>query len=771
MNKIDKIYGNIIKWNMAPDEIMTSTNKIINKSKMISDEMANMKTNNTNEINKFLSLLSNDLNEFNIFHTLCGFLQYVSPNEKVRKASCMADLLLSKYVNDFNFREDIYTKLTSIKNFVLNKDDIQFIDKLILNFQRNGIDLDNNKRELLLKINHEISKLENAILKCINDNENNYIKLNVNEVKGIPLNILAAYEKTSDQIDTFKIQFNRVNYNLFMKYIDNANIRKLIESTYSTKYNDMLDHLSKLIVLRDKHAKILSYNCHSDFKSHTQMTKNSENIKNFLAELLHKLDFRYKRELDTLFKIMSKNDNNSSQINSWDVQYYITKWKQEYGVNENNLKEYFEVNNTISEILSIYEKMFSVKFTKSNIKGLWYDQIDTYTIMNAKNEIVGYLHMDLYSRNGKYKQTRCYCLQPATLKQLPIISLVASFQQNLLNFQEVISLFHEIGHVMHHVMGKTKYSIFSGVNVATDFVETPAQLLDLLCWEKHIIKQISKHYKTGEKLQDALISKIIKLKNLDIGLYYKRHILIALFDQVIYSSDTFINTCENILKSNDANQLNLCMNSLYTELHNEIMISNDRNQKYKINLNDNVGLPIEWINSLYGSDSQYYSSIWSRVLSSDMYIEKLKGKQINSDIGLQLTNKILMYGGTKPAYDMICDYIERKPAIDGFISMHDLDTDMEYSFFLNTDQIKQQQLLSSQKPPHTQPLTNAHIIQSIHKEQEVQKKKPKYNHDDYIDSVSNKFSEINESSLNIDDFEHQTEDMNYLKDKFKNYKI
>lgn len=777
MNKTNKSIKTQTKWNMTPDEIINNANKIVKKSQNTYDILSKI-TINDNEIHKFILMMSDDLNEFNIFHSMCGFLQYVSPNEKIRKAGYLADLILSKYINESNTREDIYGKLILIKNMhtqkhILNDIDSKFIEKIILNFQRHGILLVNDNKQLLLKINHEISKLENSIIKFISESEYDNINLTVNELDGVPLNIINTYNKISSNPDIFEIQFNKINYGIFMKYINDGNTRKTIESFYSKKYNNIFDHLSKLLVLRDKRAKILSYNCHSDFKSHIQMTKNSDNIKKFLTELLYKLDFRYKRELDTIIKIANKYDN-GSKINSWDIQYYITKWKQEYGINENTLKEYFELNNTLSEIFKIYEKIFNIKFVKSNSSQLWSNNIDTYFVMD-NGETVGHFYLDLYCRNGKYKQTRCFGLQPATLNQLPIVTLIASFQQNnnnivLLNFQDVISLFHETTHVIHHIFGKTKHSIFSGLNVEIDFVETPAQMLDLLCWEKNIIKQLSKHYETGKQLQDDLINKLIKLKNLDIGIYYKRHILVALFDQIIYSSEKFIETCENILEAGNSNQLIPLMNNLYNQLHEEIMGSIDNNSKYKINLNNDIGLPIEWISTLYGTDSQYYCSIWSRVLSSDMYNEKIKDKLINSDIGSQFKKCVLTHGGTKSAYDMICDYMNRKPAIDGFIAMHDLDVDMEYSFFLNTDQIKD-----------TSHNINTNKIQEIHKpkpynQRETQnKQKQKYN--DYIDSVSNKFSEINESSINMDDFEHQTEDMRDIRDahnvnnKFKKYDI
>ena len=213
--------------------------------------------------------------------------------------------------------------------------------------------------------------------------------------------------------------------------------------------------------------------------------------------------------------------------------------------------------------------------------------------------------------------------------------------------------------------------------------------------------------------------------------------MISLFDQIIYSSDEFINSCEKILNNNsDDNQLISLLFNINQKMYNEIMANND---KYKINLNQDVILPTDWIHSLH-NDSQYYSSIWSRVLSSDMYNEKIKNKTLDKQIGLELKESILKHGGTKPAYDMVCDYMKRKPAIDGFITMHDLDTEVEYSFFLTTEQIKtplQQKIINNTN--NTKPI--------------VQNNKTNKTNNSSDDEFTNRFSEINESSVNFDEYQ------------------
>ena len=278
-----------INWNINSNEIIDSASNIIKKSKENNDNLLKINITDQKSAAKFINILSDDMTEIQIFQSVCGFFQYVNPDPEIRKASLIADLNLINHTHNLNLNKDIYKQLLKIRKFVDNDLDSKYVDRLIKNYVRNGIELNDSKHELLLKIRHEISKLENAISNHFNNISNQTINLNINEIKGIPKSILNEFEKKDD---TVSVILNKTNYNLLMKYVKDSNKRKLIESTYCQHFIPITDHLSKIIVLRDKQAKILGYDSHSDYKAEIQMTKKSENIKNFLIELLDKINSR-----------------------------------------------------------------------------------------------------------------------------------------------------------------------------------------------------------------------------------------------------------------------------------------------------------------------------------------------------------------------------------------------------------------------------------------------------------------------------------------------
>jgi metallopeptidase MepB len=681
----------MINWNINKKDIIDDTMEMIKKSKNNIDNLIKNPLKNKNDVLNFLDVLSSDINEFSNFHSVYAFLQFI--NIDLREASQKSDEALVEYCNIQNANVDFYNKIilfykNAKKYNILDEQDVKLISRLIKNYGINGIEKNKN----ILTINQEIKKLENNIATFVGDSENKTMQLSIENLGGLPdqfINNLPIIVKSPLR---YGIKLTKTNFELCMKYIDDHNIRKKIENEYSNKFLPIINDIIKLLVLRNKKANILGFKSYADFKTSSQMTKRSDNVKEFLNDLLQKLDYRYYKEFETLLRL-KKNDlpDEANIINSWDLLYYLNKWKNSYGIDEYYIQEFFEINNTLKRIMDIYQEIFSVQFKFINTT-VWDPSVKTFEIYSSDNKIIGYLHIDLLSRNNKVRGIRTYCLRQACSGVIPVIALIGSFdplhnkktENVLLHYQEVISLFHEFGHVFHNIFGTTKYTVFSGTNVEIDFVEVPAFTLDLLCWNnENILKRLSCHYKTKLPLPESIIKKIIKIKNLDIGIYYKKHILLSQYDQLIHSNDKLIKLYENIVKAEfniDIDPKKIFV-EFYKKLSDSIMTyEGSYDKKYKINLNNGIIFPVEIIDIVCSCDGIYYSHVWSKVLSCELYY--FDKNIFNIGGGENLKNKILIYGGLKNAYDLIKNYINKKPSIDGFIKMYCLeDNDEEFSFY------------------------------------------------------------------------------------------
>lgn len=695
-----------IHWNMDSKDIANETIKLINKSINVNKCFLKDKLENKDDFYNSLCRLSNDMNEFSNFHSMCNFLQYVSPDKKIRKFCHLADIKLTNYTEKLNSNENLFRKIVDLFNFgnkndILDDDDRKFFDLVINGYKKNGVNLKDNEKILLLKIKEEISKIEKTLIMNF-EKDNEVVNLTSDEILGLPKNIINLFPIISQNPIKYGIIMTKSNYIMCMKYIENDTVRKNLEFIYNTKLINYLDDILRLFILRHKQALILGYNNYSELKIEGQITNSSEDVKKFLNDLLKRINSHFEKELETIKKF-KKNDLDiptyeQVNINSWDIYYYITKWKKQYGLNEKNIREYFPIRHVLTSTMKIYQKLFNVKFIyiKDNIT--WNKDVFLYAVHNMNNNyVIGYFYLDLYKRNGKSNQMRCFSLQSTSYDmvgkhyRLPISALVASFDKPtknnfvLLSHNEVVNFFHEFAHIMHQMFGKTKYNLTSGSNTQEDFIEIPAQVLENLCWDKQILKILSCHYKYKIPLNDETINKLIKIRNLNIGITYKKYIFLSVYDQLVHSSDQFLKSAEEILNIENENvrykNITDVITNFYQKLYHRIMNSN---MEISINSNEGIFMPFSWINIICGN-ALYYSNILSKINSADIYLEKFHKKNLVYAVS-EFKEKILSKGGLV-SKQIIKNYLERDVNINNFFKLHNLTIENNLSFFLNTDQI------------------------------------------------------------------------------------
>lgn len=699
-----------MSWDISPDQLLENTNLLINNSMRNNQFLLDLTLSSSDNLRQFLSVLSDDLTEYTSFHSMCSFLQFVSPDALIRKNSSLADSLLTNYIAELNMRSDIYNKIVLFRSIINKSDlfepiDIQFVDKIIKGYQYNGITLDHQHKLLLLRVKREISKIEHLILKASFNDDNKLFSFDLKQLSGLPSSFLKKLPITSYHPLKYGIALNTPNYTVCMRYIHDPDIRKHIEFLYSTKCIDSLDDLVRLFVLRDKHAKLLSFDNHSNYRSAHLMAQNSDHINSFLTNLLSKLDLRFHKEILTLLRLKQNDFKHRSLpfdncLNNWDISYYITLWKKEYGLDDTFVKQYFPVEHVIHSTLALYQHLFNLKFVPNNKSSLWHHDVKFFSVFNSSNSLIGHFYADLFARPNKYNQTRCFNLQPncsypllSNRSQLPIAAIVSSFKpKSLLSHNEVVSFFQKFEHIIHCLSGSSKYCLFSSSLVESDFIDTPAFTLSHLCWDHHILSQLSSHHLSKQPLPSHVIDKMIHIRNLNIGIHFKKHIMFAIYDQLLHSSPDLLSVANTLLKSsNNHSSIVSIMTNFYKHLHSQILDP--------IVFNDGIFMPMPWINFICSADSMYYGHIWSKTLASDLIFSHFSPpSHSRSDPSAtssfyqhacsRLKSNILDFGCNIPASSLLANFLNHEPSINGFLKLHKLDLEDfsdNFSFFFSTD--------------------------------------------------------------------------------------
>lgn len=651
-------------WDVTADHILSTVNKTIEESKALLDDFA------AQDSPSWESTLKRYL-QFNAVTdsttTPLLFYQNVSPSKDLRDASTKADELLSEYEIDAAMRTDVYKAFSKVFPTLGQssvKDDAESLraaKKIEAKFKRDGLDLDDATREKITALRKRLSNLSIQFSKNMAD-EDGSLEFTAEELDGVPESVLEQLVKSEDGTK-YKMTFKYPDVFPVLKYAKNAEVRKRVFTGFDNRNVNNDDLLAEGVKIRSEVAPLLGYVNHSAFVLDDRMAKKPENVLSFLSDLNTKLKPKAQQDVDVLLKYKEKDYKErgleyDGKLYSWDLRFYANQLLEtEYKIDAQLIANYFPLQNTVDEILALYENVLRLKFYKvaDADKKVWHEDVHQYHVWDASEageptEFLGWFYLDLHPRPNKYGHAANFNLSPGyvdaeTGKRVhPVTALVCNFSKptekkpSLLKHDEVVTLFHEMGHGIHNLVSKTKYSRFHGTSVEWDFVEAPSQMLEYWPWNKAQLKQLSKHYETGETLSDSLIDSLIRTKHVNSGINLTRQVFLASFDLAIH-----------LLKKDEHVDL---VNKWY-ELRTQYCL--DTTGDFKSHAFSAFG------HLMGGYDSGYYGYLWSEVFACDMYYTRFRADPLNSQAGYEYKTKVIGPGGSRDAMDSLKDFLGREP--------------------------------------------------------------------------------------------------------------
>ena len=540
--------------------------------------------------------------------------------------------IVRKYNKQRNKNEKLYRCLKSIiKYYTESSNEYKFINKILRCFEKNGINVNS---EMYDNINSKINLLENVLNSSPNDN---YAKITLtNKELGICSNdnLNTFYNKSSH---VYEIPIIQSTYEYCQKNIMQSETRQKINNILFEHRSDKISKLVYLIICKHMKAKLLNYENYFEYTSTYDMNTILDLLKNIVLNIRGRCDI----ETSVLSQLKKKFEN-KDELDFCDIDFYIHKWKREYGLHMFEISQYFELNETLRTIMAIIEIIFSIKFTKSEtLNGYLHDKYDMETYVITKNgRIVGELTFDLFDRVNKLPQNRVICVNnncmyPFVKKENTQCSMIFSMfltKQNstLLDIENLTSLFNNFGKVIYFISCHSDYNLFGCMYSKQEIVDMFGKFFELIMFEHEMLLRISKHYATGEKLNKAIISKIIQHRKLDFGIIYKYHCLIGLFDLSVHSQSVFVDECKKIMKSTDCeiqkNKITQHMYDVYNKLYSVVYNSGNIN----ISKNDKHFHPILWSHLYNGNENAPYIRILSDIYGHMIYdlYSKVKNKNV-----------------------------------------------------------------------------------------------------------------------------------------------
>ncbi|GLJ30748.1 hypothetical protein SUGI_0609520 [Cryptomeria japonica] len=639
--------------NLTASEILNLADRIMAKSKQIYDSVAAVPPNKVCYSNVIVPLAELEAEQFHLVQS-CVFPRMVSPSKDVREASIEAERRIDAHNLNCSMREDVYrvVKLFAARGEWLDPEARRYVNHLVKDFERRGLNATSSRRTEIEWLKARIKELCNTFV-CNLSEENCYLLFKDSDLVGMPSDFLESLDKTEDGM--LKVNIKPIHTYPILKHCKVGATRKVVASAKGQRCleeNTLI--LEELINLRYKMARLLGYSNYAEYALETQMARTPFKVMEFLEDESRIMSESAVKELQRL-KDLKRQEEGESPFGMEDLQYYMHQAEErEFGINYKELRHYFPVESVTQWLLRTYQDLLGLKFDRVQGAEVWHPDVCLYSVLDSvSNESLGYFYIDLYLRDGKYGHTCVFPLQDGCLlrngtRQLPVAAIIANFSKSeqdnpsFLRFSEVVTYFHEFGHVVHHICSRASFSKFSGLRVENDFVEVPSQMLESLCYESAALKLIGSFCKDIYRpIPDEICIALKRKQKAFYGLKTKEKILMCLFDQIIHTSDK-VDT-----------------KALFEDLYPKVMVG--------IPLLDRTSLATSFLHLVTGNEATCYRYIWSEVFAADMFVSKFEGDILNSSLGMQYRNKVLAPGATKDAFAILHDFLGREPSKEAFM--------------------------------------------------------------------------------------------------------
>ncbi|KAK0244414.1 metallopeptidase MepB [Armillaria nabsnona] len=647
-------------WDHTPEQILSITKDAIEKDRAAMDKVGSLAAKDAD----FKSLpLAEAETAFDTVIEPLSFYQNVSPSKELRDASNDAETIVRDYGVEASMRLDVFNaKKAAEKNIKesgawdkLSSEEQRLVEKMVLEGTRAGLALPDKERAELMDLKKELSKV------CLDFS--GVISFTLEELDGVPSDVISGYTKRSEgSKEVYDVTYKTPDIFPIFKYAKNPTTRQRAQEGHESRLSINVPLLNKALELRRKIASLLGYKTWADYITEVKMVKSADNAQKFLDDLEQKLRPVGLKDKESLLALKKQEHEETGipfdgEFYVWDYRYYDRKFiEKTLDLDDSLVKEYFPVSVVIPTILSIYQNLLGVQFEEIKGGSTWHPDVQQFAVWekNAQDEsdFVGYCYLDLFPRASKYSHAAVWPLLPGYdlpdgSRKYPLAAMVANLAKPtpdkpaIMRHDDVVTFFHEMGHVFHGLLSRTKFSRFHGTSVARDFVEAPSQMLENWCWEPKVLQKMSSHYETGQPLSPELIDKLIKSRYVNVGLFYLRQLFFAKFDIKVHTDQE------------DADYTNL-----WNDLRESISLVK-------------AGKPCPGQGTFGhitgGYDAGYYGYTYSLVFAADMYATVFKADPLDPARGKRYRDKILRAGGGREELDSLKDFLGRAPDNDAFL--------------------------------------------------------------------------------------------------------
>ena len=574
-------------------------------------------------------------------------------NDAARDASNEGLEKLYAYNSNLFLNADLYKVVKAFETSAAAKkipaNHKKFLKESIIAFEKNGMKLDEKQREDLKATNEKLINWGLQFDRNVAQYKDS-VKFTEEQLAGVPENTKAPWKRANGYVVTV----NGPNSTDISRYASNSETRRTMSLAYNNRaYPQNIQALDSLFYYRQELANKLGFKSYADYAVVDKMAASPAKVWAFENDLIAKLTPKVISDLDELKQLKQQTEPNApSAINAWDISYYTKKLlDSKYQLNTDEVRQYFEMNNTLKGMFTVYQKLLGIVIKETKGVPTWFDKVKTFDIYKEGKKI-GLFYLDLFPRPNKYTHFACFPIsqyRKANGKEvLPVSALICNFPESkgsepaLLDHSDVITLFHEFGHLVHSMLGRSDLASQGPFSVKGDFTEAPSQFLENWCWEYDALKLFARHYKTGKLLSPELFKKMKQAQLVQSGTYYIRQVYFGVLDFTYHDK-------YDSIRGKDITQ-----------------VSKDLYAYTKVPYLEGSHFICSFTH-LNGYAANYYGYLWSRVFAEDMFSVFKKQGVMNPALGIRYRKEILEKASSLDEMQMLRNFLGRDPNSKAFL--------------------------------------------------------------------------------------------------------
>ncbi len=637
-----------IEFDTKEENLQEKKELLEKKLKNTKEEINRLKKLKNHSYKSFVTTYQKLLHEISLIFTPISHLNYVCNSEDTEKVYNELLPQITEFYTNLSQDEEIYKIFKQIqKDKSLNSEKKRVLELEIKDFELSGVGLSEDKKKRLSQINLMLSEYQTAFAQNLLKATDSYkMEVELEDIKEFPKSDL----ENAKVDDKYIITLKQPSYLAFMTYSTNREKREELYKAYSTRAPENEELTTKILSLRDEEAKILEFENFAGLSLAKKMAKSPKEVEEFLYHLANNSKQKAKDELEELKEFASLDE-----LMPWDVSFYSEKLKKEkYDIDDEIFMPYFEKTATTKGLFSFLAKLFDVEFKKVDTK-VWHESVEVYDIYE-NSKVFARIYIDLETREGKrggaWMNDWVVRHKDEDKIILPSAFIVANFSPSsgatpsLLKPSDVETLFHEMGHAIHHLFSKCEEINVSGINgVEWDGVEFPSQFLENFAYEPKVLESFAKHYESGEVLPKELMQKLKDAKNYHSAMMMLRQIEFSLFDIKIHQ------------KLYNASEVQKVLDKVRNEV--AIMTPPSYNKFQHSFAHIFAG----------GYSAGYYSYKWAEVLSADGFFLFLDNGIFDKEIANRYKDEVLSVGGSRSIYDSFVAFSKEKPNPDSLLRL------------------------------------------------------------------------------------------------------